>query len=147
LPILAQSDDLFVVGRGLGFAVAQEAALKLKETSGIHAEAMSAAELMHGPWTLAGDHFPIFVLSQRDETLAGVNDLVTRLSEQRIPVVVAGAAEGPATVMLEAEEPAHSFIAPIALIQSFYGLVDAVARARGRDPDAPPRLRKVTETV
>ncbi|MGO4706911.1 SIS domain-containing protein [Microvirga sp. 2MCAF38] len=147
LPLLAQSDNLFVVGRGLGFAVAQEAALKLKETSGIHAEAMSAAELMHGPWTLAGEHFPILVMSQRDETLAGVNDLVTRLNEQNVPVIVAGAADGPARAMLPFVDGIHPFIAPIALIQSFYPLVNAVAQARGRNPDAPPRLRKVTETV
>lgn len=147
LPLLSEADDLFVVGRGVGFAVAQEAALKLKETSGLHAEAMSAAELMHGPWTLAGDHFPILVLSQRDETLSGVNDLVTKLNEQGVPVVVAGAAEGPATVMLPSVENIHPFVAPIALIQSFYPLVNAIALARGRNPDSPPRLRKVTETV
>lgn len=147
LPLLSKADDLFVVGRGVGFAVAQEAALKLKETSGLHAEAMSAAELMHGPWTLAGDHFPILVLSQRDETLSGVNDLVTKLNEQGIPVVVAGAAEGPAKVMLPSVENTHPYIAPIALIQSFYPLVNAIALARGRNPDSPPRLRKVTETV
>ena len=84
-----------MVGRGVGFAVAQEAALKLKETSGVHAEAISAAELMHGPWTLAGERFPILVMSQRDETLSGVNDLVSKLRDQAVPVVVAGAAEGP----------------------------------------------------
>lgn len=147
LPELSQANNLFVVGRGVGFAVAQEAALKLKETSGVHAEAMSAAELMHGPWTLAGDHFPILVLSQRDETLEGVNDLVTKLNEQGIPIVVAGAAEGPATVMLPAVENVHPYLAPITMIQSFYPLVNAIALARGRNPDNPPRLRKVTETV
>src|SRR5690606_14367129 len=47
LSLMSEAEDLFVVGRGVGFAVAQEAALKLKETCGIHAEAMSAAELMH----------------------------------------------------------------------------------------------------
>ncbi|WP_112661629.1 SIS domain-containing protein [Microvirga flavescens] len=146
-PLIAKADDLFVVGRGLGFAVAQEAALKLKETSGIHAEAMSAAELMHGPWTLAGENFPILVMSQRDETLGGVNDLVARLNEQNVPVIVAGAADGPARAMLPFVDGVHPFIAPIALIQSFYPLVNAVALARGRNPDAPPRLRKVTETV
>jgi glutamine---fructose-6-phosphate transaminase (isomerizing) len=147
LPMLSSANNLFVVGRGVGFAVAQEAALKLKETSGVHAEAMSAAELMHGPWTLAGEHFPIVVLSQRDETLSGVNDLVTKLNEQGVPVVVAGAAEGPATVMLPSVEDIHPFIAPIAMIQSFYPLVNAIAQARGRNPDNPARLRKVTETV
>ncbi len=144
---LAEANNLFVVGRGVGFAAAQEVALKLKETSGIHAEAMSAAELMHGPWTLAGDHFPILVLSQRDETLNGVNDLVTKLNEQGVPVVVAGAAEGPASVMLPSVENVHPYLAPIAMIQSFYPLVNAIAQARGRNPDNPPRLRKVTETV
>jgi glucosamine--fructose-6-phosphate aminotransferase (isomerizing) len=147
LPLLADASNLFVVGRGLGFAVAQEAALKLKETSGVHAEAMSAAELMHGPWTLLGEHFPVLLLSQRDETLAGASDLVTRLADQDIPVVVAGAAEGPARIVLDTVKDLHPFVAPLALIQSFYPLVDAIARARGRDPDKPPRLRKVTETV
>ena len=147
VPVLTEADNLFVVGRGVGFAVAQEAALKLKETSGIHAEAMSAAELMHGPWTLAGDHFPILVLSQHDETLSGVNDLVTKLNEQGVPVIVAGAAEGKASVTLPSVEQAHPYLAPIALIQSFYPLVNAIALGRGRNPDNPPRLRKVTETV
>ena len=105
------------------------------------------AELMHGPWTLAGDHFPILVLSQRDETLSGVSDLVTKLSEQGVPVIVAGAAEGPASVTLPSVEDTHPYLAPIALIQSFYPLVNAIALARGRNPDSPPRLRKVTETV
>jgi len=45
--------DLYVVGRGVGYAAAQEAALKFKETCGLHAEAVSAAELMHGPLALA----------------------------------------------------------------------------------------------
>lgn len=147
LPLLADADNLFVVGRGVGFAMAQEAALKLKETSGVHAEAMSAAELMHGPWTLAGARFPVLVLSQRDETLGGVSDLVTRLGEQGVPVVVAGVAEGPASVVLPGIEGAHPYLAPIALIQSFYPLVNAIALARGRNPDSPPRLRKVTETL
>ncbi|MBM6593324.1 SIS domain-containing protein [Microvirga pudoricolor] len=147
LPLLSGSDNLFVVGRGVGFAVAQEAALKLKETSGVHAEAMSAAELMHGPWTLAGDHFPVLVLSQRDETLGGVTDLVSKLRDQGVPVVVAGAADGPATAMLPSLEDVHPYLAPIAMIQSFYPLVNAIALARGRNPDSPPRLRKVTETV
>jgi glutamine---fructose-6-phosphate transaminase (isomerizing) len=147
LPLLSKADNLFVVGRGPGFAMAQEAALKLKETSGVHAEAMSAAELLHGPWTLLGPHFPVLLLSQRDETLAGASELVARLVEHGIPVVVAGAADVRTGIQLDTEADVHPFVAPVALIQSFYPLVDAVARVRGRNPDEPPRLRKVTETV
>src|SRR5439155_24869861 len=49
---LLWADSAMVVGRGLGFAVALEAALKLKETCAIHAEAFSGAEVRHGPLTL-----------------------------------------------------------------------------------------------
>ena len=77
-----QSRSLFVTGRGIGLAVAQEAALKLKETCGIHGEALSAAELMHGPMTLVGPDFPVLVLSQPDETLSSLADLVAMLTQR-----------------------------------------------------------------
>ncbi len=51
---LRPANNLFVVGRGLGLGIAQEAALKLKETCGLHAEAFSSAELRHGPVALVG---------------------------------------------------------------------------------------------
>ena len=55
---LKPATDLFVVGRGMGLGVAQEAALKLKETCGLHAEAVSAAELRHGPMALRAAGLP-----------------------------------------------------------------------------------------
>src|SRR5581483_7134123 len=56
---LMDARDLFVVGRGLGLGAAQEAALKLKETCGLHAEAFSGAEVMHGPMAIVGKGFPV----------------------------------------------------------------------------------------
>ena len=50
--------NLFVVARGFGLGVAQEAALKLKETCGLHAEAFSSAEVKHGPMALVRAGFP-----------------------------------------------------------------------------------------
>src|SRR5262249_42579649 len=50
--LLKPAQSLYVIGRGPGLAVAQEAALKFKETCGLHAEAISAAELRHGPMAL-----------------------------------------------------------------------------------------------
>lgn len=145
--LLVRSEHLFVVGRGPGYAAAQEAALKLKETAHLHAEAYSAAELMHGPLTLAGPGFPALVFSQDDASLPGLSPLVEALLGIGAPVAVAGPAAGPGTIALPLAAGLHPFAAPIVAIQSFYPLAEQVARLRGHDPDRPPHLRKVTETV
>ena len=57
---LARAQSLYVLGRGPAFAIANEAALKFKETCGLHAESFSAAEVLHGPqWARLSDHAPI----------------------------------------------------------------------------------------
>lgn len=145
--LLSHADDAFVVGRGPGYAAALEAALKLKETAGIHAEAYSAAELMHGPLTLAGPDFPVLALSQLDAALQGMRDLVDRLVDRGVPVIVAGPAARPDATALPLEDGLHPFAAPIAIVQSLYPLVERIAWMRGRDPDRPPHLRKVTRTL
>lgn len=143
---LAAAQHLYVAARGIGLALAQEAALKLKETCGIHAEALSAAELMHGPLALTGKDFPVLVFSQHDEAFQSTADLVAVLSERGVPVIEAGppVAGG---LALSCDPTLSPFVMPIALAQSFYGLLDGIARARGRDPDRPPHLKKVTETL
>jgi glucosamine--fructose-6-phosphate aminotransferase (isomerizing) len=146
-PPLAAAANLFVVGRGIGLALAQEAALKLKETCGIHAEALSAAELMHGPLTLAGADFPALVFSQHDEAYQSVADLIATLSARDVPVVSAGPTLGGGCLALPCDPAVNPFATPIVLGQSLYPLVETVARMRGRDPDRPPHLTKVTETV
>jgi glucosamine--fructose-6-phosphate aminotransferase (isomerizing) len=147
LPLLTEARNLYVVARGIGLAAAQEAALKLKEAAGLHAEALSAAELMHGPLALAGPDFPVLLLVQRDEAEAGLIDLAQDLYRRGVPLIVAGAkpVKGAINLPLAAETDPHA--APLVLLQSFYPLADALARARGRDPDRPPHLRKVTETL
>ena len=147
LPLLAKSQNLFVVGRGIGLGLAQEAALKLKEVCGAHAEALSAAELMHGPHTLAGPDFPVLVFSQHDEAYQSVADLIAALLARDVPVISAGPAPGDGCLALPCDPAVNPFATPIALIQSYYPLVEAVSRLRGRDPDRPPHLQKVTETV
>jgi len=87
---LARARDLYVIGRGIGFGAAQEAALKLKETCGLHAEAFSAAEVRHGPMALAKDGFPALVLSQDDETRAGMKELIDALAASGADILLAG---------------------------------------------------------
>lgn len=142
---LQPARDLYVVGRGLGLGIAQEAALKLKETCGLHAEALSAAELRHGPMALVKVGFPVLIFAQNDETHGGVEALAAELAERGAQIMLAGA-NAPKSLVL-ATETAHPAIQPMLIIQSFYRLVNALALARGYDPDHPPHLRKVTETV
>ncbi len=144
--VLAETDGMFVAARGFGLATAQEAALKLKETAGIHAEALSAAELMHGPLTLVGPKFPVLVFGQQDEAFQSIADLVAVLVARHVPVIAAGPVPAAGCLTLPSDLGLNPFLAPISLIQSFYPLVEEIARARGRDPDAPPHLKKVTET-
>jgi glucosamine--fructose-6-phosphate aminotransferase (isomerizing) len=142
---LVRANDLYVIGRGIGLAVAQEAALKLKETCGLHAEAVSAAELRHGPMALVKPGFPVLIFSQNDEARASIEMLAQELTARRATVMIAGS-RCPQALQLPAE-PAHPVIEPMLLIQTFYRLANALSLARGLDPDHPPHLRKVTETV
>ena len=142
---LQPARDLYVVGRGLGLGIAQEAALKLKETCGLHAEALSAAELRHGPMALVQTGFPVLIFAQNDETHGGVAALAAELAERGAQIMLAGAEA--AKSLLLPTETAHPAIQPMLIIQSFYRFVNALALARGYDPDHPPHLRKVTETV
>jgi glucosamine--fructose-6-phosphate aminotransferase (isomerizing) len=145
LPPLESAAHLYVVGRGLGLGAAQESALKCKETCGLHAEAFSSAELRHGPYALLGADFPALLLAQSDATQAGVVALGSELARRGVPVMIAGArADGAIELPTVA---AAAEIAPILLVQSAYRLIAALAIRRGFDPDRPPHLRKVTETV
>jgi glucosamine--fructose-6-phosphate aminotransferase (isomerizing) len=85
-----EAGSLYVLGRGLGLAVAQESALKFKETCAIHAEGISAAEVRHGPMALVQAGFPVLVYGQDDETRAGVEDVAQDLVLRGSLVTVAG---------------------------------------------------------
>jgi glutamine---fructose-6-phosphate transaminase (isomerizing) len=142
---LRPANNLYVIGRGLGLGIAQEAALKFKETCGLHAEALSAAELRHGPMALVRAHFPLLLFTQDDESRPGVTQLASELATRGADVLVAGAEVAGTTVLPSLA--AHPVIEPLLLAQSFYAMANALSLARGRDPDRPPHLSKVTETV
>jgi glucosamine--fructose-6-phosphate aminotransferase (isomerizing) len=134
--------NLFVLGRGLGLAPAQEAALKFKETCGLHAEAYSSAEVRHGPMALVGPGFPVLAFAQPDETEAGTLAMADEFRARGAKVWVA--TEGGDLPLVRAPHPA---CAPLLTIQSFYRAINALALRRGHNPDLPPHLNKVTETV
>jgi glucosamine--fructose-6-phosphate aminotransferase (isomerizing) len=143
---LLDAQNFFVVGRGLGFGIAQEAALKFKETCGLHAEGFSAAEVKHGPMAIVNEGFPVLVMSQQDETRESFEGLVTDFDARGAKVMVAGdGLEGGTALPVVAG--AHPAVEPLLFIQSFYKMANELSIARGYNPDTPPHLNKVTETV
>lgn len=147
---LAEARNLFVLGRGPGLGAAQEAALKFKETCGLHAEAYSAAEVKHGPMALVGRDFPVLALAQPDGTAAGIQAVADEFRARGARVWLAGGQGTPATRSgggLPTAPAPHPLCAPLLAIQSFYREANALALRRGHDPDIPPHLNKVTETV
>lgn len=142
---LVGAGDLFVIGRGLNFAIAQEAALKLKEICGLHAEAFSAAEVRHGPMALVGAGFPVVMLVPGDEAQEAFGELAEDFILRKANVIMAGDARTGA-LTLPALPGLHPAIAPLATIQSIYRFAVELSLARGFDPDHPPNIRKVTET-
>lgn len=128
---------LVVLGRGLGYAISREIALKLKEVCGIHAEAFSSAEFLHGPVTLVKNQFAIVDVTVEDESLGAHQAQIAEVTRR-----------GAAVVQLHHRGiSAHPRLLPLLVLQRFYLDVEVVARSRGINPDAPPGLNKVTKTV
>ncbi len=143
--LLRDADRMMVIGRGSGLAIAQEAALKLKETSGIQAEAFSSAEVRHGPMELIGRDYPLLVFALRGPEQGGLIQLARDMRTRGANVLLAAPADiDDADLPLTVTD--HPSLDPIAAILTFYVMAAALAHARGRDPDTPRHLQKVTQT-
>nr|WP_231621715.1 SIS domain-containing protein [Sphingomonas sp. 37zxx] len=140
---LGSVERLFVIGRGYGFGIAGEAALKLKETCSIQAEPFSSAEVRHGPMAIVGPGFPVIGFANSDVAGDDVRAVAALFAERGATALVANAGDesGPLPALA-----AHPAIEPILMLASFYGLAEQLARHRGLDPDSPPHLSKVTRT-
>jgi len=147
-PAIEQLRDvkrMLVIGRGAGLAIAQEAALKLKETSGIQAEAFSSAEVRHGPMELIDRDYPLLVFAPRGPEQAGLIQFASDMKERGARVLLAAPADvEQATLPLCCT--ADPALDPIAAILTFYVMAACLAVARGRNPDTPRHLSKITET-
>ena len=137
----------YVIGRGPGLGIAGEAALKLKETSKLHAEAVSAAEIRHGPTVLVDRNFPVLAFGLADPGGVDVATIATELAGAGVPVLFATARPGGPGLYLPLPPPLHPLLDPIPAVLAFYGFAEALSRRRGLDPDQPRGLHKVTETI
>lgn len=144
--VLVTVNHIITVGRGPALGIAHEAALKLSEVCGIAGLAFSAAELAHGPMALAGPGFPILAFLQDDATRPYSQAFLTTLGARGVPVLAAGG-EVAGAQALPVLPPMWADADLLPMLMSFYLAAEAVACARGLDPDHPPSLLKVTQTI
>ena len=144
---LEKAGSLYVLGRGPGFAISNEMALKFKETCALHAESYSAAEVLHGPAALVQDRFPVLALGVQDAALPQVIATAERLAGQGADVFLTAEGAGAPVVALPSVARVHPLTAPLVLVVAFYRFIEALAQRRGLNPDVPPHLRKVTVTI
>ena len=144
---LASARSAFVLGRGATLAIAAEAALKLKETCAIHAEAYSAAEVLHGPAELVNPGFPVIAFLPSDAAREGMLATLARLADAGATVIAIEACGADDAHRLAVAKVEATLLEPVVMIHRFYRLAEALALRLGRDPDRPRNLRKVTETV
>jgi glucosamine--fructose-6-phosphate aminotransferase (isomerizing) len=134
---------LVVTARGLMYGAALESALKLQETAAIAADGLSSADLRHGPITIVGEGFPVLALSAGDgPAAADVAELVAVLRERGARVLTISPDRGADLPLPHVTEA----LAPIVAVVRAQQLACELALLRGRDPDAPANLRKVTAT-
>ncbi|GGW81453.1 glucosamine-6-phosphate deaminase NagB-II [Alteromonas halophila] len=126
-----------VLGRGLGYAVGREVALKLKEVLGLHAEAFSSAEFIHGPVTLVEKQLSIIELNVNDASKPVHDEIMQDIVRRGAKVQSLSCNGG----------DVHPRLQPLLLLQRFYLDIEAIAVAMRLDPDTPPGLNKVTKTV
>jgi glucosamine--fructose-6-phosphate aminotransferase (isomerizing) len=139
----AGADRLFVVGRGVMYAAALEAALKIKETTAVLAEGLSTADLLHGPVAAVGPGTPVLLLDGGGVTHDDITEVAGLLHGRGADVVVVSA-DPDADVRLwgSGSEAVHVLAATVRGQQ----LAHALSVARGMDPDRPVGLSKVTAT-
>ncbi|WP_040677703.1 SIS domain-containing protein [Nitratireductor pacificus] len=146
LPLIGDASSLYTTGRGPGFAIALEAALKAKETAQLHAEAFSLAELMHGPMQLVDKGFPIIAFVPDDAALASSTEGLGKLRGLGAQIAAFSSRDlGPLTI--ETPTTGHGHIDPLVSLVGYYRLIECAARQRGLNPDTPDKLKKVTETI
>jgi glutamine---fructose-6-phosphate transaminase (isomerizing) len=141
---LGEAHELVAVGRGYLMCIALEAALKLREASGVRAEGWSAADFRHGPMTVARGDIPVLAVSASGPAAADVEGLAGQL--ERAGTTVLRLADRPDAALPYPGDLSEPLCAVPAALRA-QQLALALALVREIDPDEPPGLRKITPTT
>jgi glucosamine--fructose-6-phosphate aminotransferase (isomerizing) len=141
------ASHMLFLGRGLGYPIALEGALKLKEVSYAHAEGYAAGEMKHGPIALIDDAVPVIVLAPSgplfEKTVSNMQEVRARGGRIILISDAEGLAQAGEGCMATIEMPSvHPLIAPLVYAVPVQLLAYHVAVAKGTDVDQPRNLAK-----
>lgn len=144
---IQHAKDMLYIGRGTSYAIAHEAALKMKEISYIHAEAYAAGEMKHGPIALIDEEVPVIAIAPKDhlfeKTASNVQEAAARGGKIIVLSDVAGVKELGDIVYQSITLPTvHPFVAPILYAIPVQLLAYHTAVLKGTDVDQPRNLAK-----
>jgi glucosamine--fructose-6-phosphate aminotransferase (isomerizing) len=147
--LLRGHGHLLVLGRGYNLATALEITLKVKEMSGVLADGYSSADFLHGPVAILDSSLPVLVVAPGPRVFPDLDEVVRLAREKGAPLVAIS--DRPdilesATVALPLPQGVPEWLTPIVAVVPGQLWALALSLARGRQPDAPPGLAKVTET-
>lgn len=156
-PFYAGAKTFLFLGRGIHYPIAREGALKLKESSYVHAEGYPAGELKHGPNALVSQEVPLIVLATYDakdeESVARYEKTVQLLEDMKkqgatvLAIVNAGDTRIPGVVTHAVEVPeTNEYLLPILEVVPLQLLAYFIAIRNGVDVDSPRNLTKAVLT-
>ena len=144
---IQHATDMLYIGRGTSFAIAHEAALKMKEISYIHAEAYAAGEMKHGPIALIDESVPIIAIAPHDHLFEKTASNIQEAAARGGRIVAISDADGIAALGNIVSESitlpkVHPFVTPILYAIPAQLLAYHTAVFKGTDVDQPRNLAK-----
>jgi len=141
-------DECVILARGVNQCTALEAGLKLSETSYLRAHPYSTADFHHGPIAVVGEGYPCILFAPAGKGYASMLEMVTALRDRGAELLIISDQE---EILSLATTPlpmpsVPEFLSPLVAIVVLQLFAYHLARVKGRDPDHPRGLKKVTHT-
>ncbi len=140
--LLSQKEHIYLIGRGLSFVTALEAALKIKETTYIHAEGFAGGELKHGVISLIDKGTPCMVFAPNDETYSDIISNAQEIKARGGFIIGIGPKSNQVfDIFLETGDSSDATIIPQIVIAQLLAYYLAIEKGN-KDPDKPRNLAK-----
>jgi glucosamine--fructose-6-phosphate aminotransferase (isomerizing) len=141
-------DECVILARGVNQCTALEAGLKLSETSYLRAHPYSSADFLHGPIAVVGEGYPCILFAPSGKGYASMLDVAGELRDRGAELLIVSDQE---EILSRATTPlpmpsVPEFLSPLVAIVVLQLFAYHLARVKGRDPDHPRGLKKVTHT-